>query len=473
MRASTRPPGGISVSLRIDSLRKQVDDLVAEQTKVIGQCREMVDKAHGEKRALDSDEKPQYTILSEKAAELKTRVSSLRSQLEMESELSVPSRPAPMADVRSGLQPEPDPSPGATVLGLGKRDRQSYSIVKACRAYGRGRWDEAPLELECHEELEKHFQRQAMGFFVPTEALLIEAPHVGLTDREWERQKEERAIGKVAPTTHGAALVPTDLLSGSFIELLRNRTKVAQMGATILPNLVGDVDIPRQSAAAAVTWIATEGGAAVEDNLETDAVVLTPRTVGVFTDITRRMVKQTSLGIEALVRRDLQASIGVAIDLGAINGSGASGQPTGVLNTSGVGTVTIGTPPVIWADVVNFETDVAAANADFGALGYLITAAIREIFKTVEKAATTAVFLMDPDGMVNGYRTEVSNQLPTGDMIFGNWNDVLIGEWGGLDLLADPYSLGTSGGLRIHGFQDVDVAVRHAASFSVATDVLP
>ena len=486
-----KPSGkGRSGNMTLQEMQKHLEELRAQQAKTIGEARELLDKARTEKRSLTADEDKAYEALAAAAAELKTTISRAATQLDLEGDLRTPSRKAPLADVRSAGGAAGDPVDAATVLNLVPKDRQEYSLVRAFRAYGRGRWDDAPFELECHEALEKHHKRSAMGFFVPTEALLVEGHHYGLSDSEVRQfleatmsamgvGGERRDIGKVAPTTFGAALVATDLLAGSFIELLRNRTLVAQMGATILPNLVGDVDIPRQAAGAVAGWVATEGGAVGEDEVETDTVALTPRTVGIFTDITRRMLKQSSIGIEALVRRDIQTSLGLAIDLGAISGSGASGQPTGIINTSGIGSI-VTTPNVTWGDIVDFETDVAAANADRGALGFIVTAAIRGLLKAVEKISGTAVFLWesdrgpgpDPRQTLNGYRAEVTNQLSAGDMIFGNWNDLLIGEWGGLDMLADPYTLGTSGGLRIHGFQDVDIAVRHAASFAAALDVL-
>tara|TARA_B100001146_G_scaffold102210_1_gene90522 strand:+ start:3569 stop:4954 length:1386 start_codon:yes stop_codon:yes gene_type:complete len=452
--------------------RTQIDELRSKQENTIGEARSLLEKIKTEDRSITTDETQRWEQLTAQAAELKSEISREVTQLGLEEDSSLPRRRAPSVDVRSG-QGEPPPD-AATALGLTKGDQSRYSIIRACRAYHKGSWETAPFELECHEALEKHHNRSAMGFFVPTEALLIEPEHHGLSEfdaRHYVPQDAESraAIGKVAPTVFGAALVATDLLSGSFIELLRNRTLVAQMGATILPNLVGDVDIPRQSAGAVATWVATEGTAVGEDQVETDTVSLTPKTVGVYTDITRRMLKQSSVGIEALVRRDIQLAIGLAVDLGAISGDASGGAPRGIIETGSVGQVTT-SGDLDWANIVEFETDVAAANADRGAMGFLVTAAIRGIMKTKEKAGDVARFLMDMDGTTNSYRVEVSNQVPASHILFGNFNDLLIGEWGGLDMLADPYSLGTSGGLRLHGYQDVDVAVRHPASFSIATD---
>ena len=73
--------------------------------------------------------------------------------------------------------------------------------------------------------------------------------------------------------------------------------------------------------------------------------------------------------------------------------------------------------------------------------------------------------IWEPGNTVNGYRTEVTNQIVTGDVFFGNFADLIVGLWGGLDLTVDPYSLSKSGGLRIVVFQDVDFAVRRVESF--------
>jgi HK97 family phage major capsid protein len=165
---------------------------------------------------------------------------------------------------------------------------------------------------------------------------------------------------------------------------------------------------------------------------------------------------------------DLTRVIGLAIDLAGIAGTGASNQPTGIINQSGVGSVTGAS--LDWDAVVEFETDVAAANADIGSMYYLTRPAIRGIMKTREKASNTAQFLMD-GGQVNGYPVAISNQCPAQTMIFGVFSQLLVGMWSGLDVLIDPYTSAADGGLYIWTYQDVDIAVRHAAAFSVADDI--
>ena len=94
-----------------------------------------------------------------------------------------------------------------------------------------------------------------------------------------------------------------------------------------------------------------------------------------------------------------------------------------------------------------------------------VNPAQRGALKTTEKATNTAQFVWEPGNTVNGYRTETSNQVTAGDVFFGNFADLLIGMWAGLDLMVDPYSGSTAGTVRVVALQDIDIAVRNAVSF--------
>ena len=116
------------------------------------------------------------------------------------------------------------------------------------------------------------------------------------------------------------------------------------------------------------------------------------------------------------------------------------------------------------------ESAVANDNALTGSLGYICRPADFGTLKTTEKASGTAQFVVSPDNTMNGYNVIRSNQVTSGDFYFGNFADLLIGMYGGLDITVDPYALSTSGGVRIVALQTVDVAVRHAVSFCKSSD---
>jgi HK97 family phage major capsid protein len=239
----------------------------------------------------------------------------------------------------------------------------------------------------------------------------------------------------------------------------------------MLSGLSGNVKIPKKTAASSASWISTEGGAASESEPTLGQVTMAPKTLGAFTDITRLMMMQSSLDIEALVRNDLSTAIALAIDLGALAGSGTSGQPTGVKNTSGINAPTnfAGANPT-FAEVVAMETAVAEDNALSGNLAYIAPAGMYGALKTTAKDAGSGQFVVGPDGNMNGYNTIVSNQVTAGDLYFGNFADLLIGMYGGLDIVVDPYTSSTSGTVRIVALQTCDVAVRHAVSFAFNND---
>ncbi|MCB1955215.1 MAG: phage major capsid protein [Rhodocyclaceae bacterium] len=294
----------------------------------------------------------------------------------------------------------------------------------------------------------------------------------------------------VGTAAAGGNLVATELLGSSFIELLRNAMVLDRMGITWLRDLNGNIAIPSQTGASTAYWLA-ESGAPTESQQTIGQVGLTPKTVGAFTDYSRRLLLQSSIDIEAFVRADLAAIIGQAIQLAAINGSGASNEPTGLLNTSGIGSVpggTNGAAPT-YDHMVDLETAVANANADVGALGYLTNSKVRgKLRKTQEFASTNgkAVWTSTAErgmGDVLGYGATVTNAVPSNltkgtsagvcsAIAFGNWADMVIGMWGGLDIMLDPYTGATSGTRRVIALQDVDVQLRRVASFAAMKDAL-
>jgi len=270
--------------------------------------------------------------------------------------------------------------------------------------------------------------------------------------------------------TDGAELVSTDLLSGSLIDVLRNRSVVMGLGATTLEGLVGDVAIPRVTSGSASAWISTEGGNAAQSDPQFDQVTMSPKTAGTYTEVTRQLLQQSSIGLEAFLRNDLAQGMATLIDAGALYGSGSSGQPTGVANTSGINAPTAFAAAVpTFAEIIDMETQVDVDNALVGTLAYLTDPTTRGGLKSKDKGTDTGQFVW-MGNEVNGYNAVVSNQVTAGDVFFGNWADVVIGLWGGLDILVDPYTNSLSGTVRIVAHQSVDVAVRHAVSFAYNND---
>ncbi len=342
------------------------------------------------------------------------------------------------------------PKPQDAEIGLNETEARSFSFIRALNYLAnpgdRAAREAAAFEIEASNAAAKKAGRVSRGITVPYDVM--------------------RRDLKTSPATQGGNLVQTDLDAANFIDLLRNSSALDQAGATTLTGLQGNIAIPRQSGAASAYWVA-EGGAPTESQQAIQQVSMIPRTCGAFTDISRKLLIQSSLDVETMVRNDIAKVIALEIDRAALYGTGSSNEPLGLHNTSGIGTESITANNPTFAQVVNMESDVAAANALMGNLAYITGATIRGAMKVKAKDSGSGLFLWDGNNTVNGYNAYMSNQVEAGDLWFGNWSDCIIGYWSSLDLLVDPYTHSTSGTIRITALQDVDVAFRHAASFSL------
>jgi HK97 family phage major capsid protein/HK97 family phage prohead protease len=342
----------------------------------------------------------------------------------------------------------------AADLGLSEKESRSFSFLRAINYLSnptdRSAREAAAFEIEASEAAAAKLGRQSRGITIPQDVL--------------------RRDLNVGTATAGGNLVATDLDAGSFIDLLRNASALDQAGATVLTGLTGNVAIPRQSGAATAYWVA-ESGSPTESQQTVDQVSLTPKTVAAFTDYSRRLMLQSSIDVENMVRNDLARVLALKIDLAGLYGTGSNSEPLGLKLTTGIGTENFAAAAPTFEEVVALESDVATANALLGSPVYLMNAAMRGGLKTTKKDAGSGMFIMEGNE-VNGYRGVLSNQVAAGDLWFGNFADLIIGYFSGLDIMVDPYSNSTSGTVRVVAMQDVDIAVRHPESFSRGADTL-
>jgi HK97 family phage major capsid protein/HK97 family phage prohead protease len=340
-------------------------------------------------------------------------------------------------------------------VGLNEKETRSYSFLRALN-YLANPGDKiaaeaAAFEREVSEAASKAYGKPANGLMVPNEVL--------------------RRDLATSPATAGGNLVATDLLASSFIELLRNKLALAQVGATVLNGLQGNIAIPKQTGAATAYWVG-EGNAPTESDPTIGQVTMSPKTVGAYVDYSRRLLLQSSVDVEQMVRNDLARVIALEIDRAGLYGSGTSNQPKGLINTVGINTKSL-TNYGTFAELIDMETEVAKDNADAGSLYYLMNAAARGALKSTAKStsAVAAGFVFE-NNEVNGYPVVVSNQLAFDDIVFGAFDQMIMGMWSGLDLTLDPYAGATSGTVRIIALQDVDFAVKQPGAFCYGTGAL-
>ncbi|WP_420023762.1 phage major capsid protein [Cereibacter azotoformans] len=354
-------------------------------------------------------------------------------------------------------------------VGLTDAEVRRYSIFRGLRALlpsaTQREREAAAFEIECTTAAERTYGRQARGLLIPQE-VLSRAFNAG------------GAANTPAGATTGQNLVGTTFMAGSFIDMLRNRTVLLQLARSMM-GLVGNVEVPKQTGGATAYWIG-EGADATEGVPTIGQIGLTPKTVAAYTDITRRLMQQGTPDAELIVRDDLNRALALAIDLAGFYGTGADNQPKGIVNYAGINAVDFGTDGggagtgqmPTYAEIVQMESEIAADNADVSSMAYVLNARMRGHMKTTPKFAsgTDAGTIWEQAGTVNGYRADVTNQIANGDVFFGNFADLIVGMWGGLDVTIDPYSLSKSGGLRIVMFQDVDFVLRRVESFCLGRD---
>lgn len=360
-------------------------------------------------------------------------------------------------------------------LGMGSREAKNYSFVRALRAlhaihYQEGKPDKiAPFEMRVSREVAERLDTEPRGLYVPHDVLDQSAwPIMRDSPRVMYR---DAPMGVATTNTVAAALVGTAHLAGSFIEALRPSTIVMAAGAQVLPGLDQNVSIPKQTGRGSWGWIAEDADAA-ETEVAIGSVTLSPKTIAGRVPITRRLMKQATPAVEQIVRGDIILGIAEAIDDAALEGTGLSGQPEGLVNITGVLTqavVDAGMAPT-WAEALGFVTTVAAQNALRPGAAYVTTPALWGTMQATPKVASSggAGFVME-NGQVGQYPVLMGTQLTAATLIFGAFSQMLVGMWGVLDLLVDVYSESTKGRTVLKVFQDVDVNVRHPQAFCIGT----
>jgi len=359
---------------------------------------------------------------------------------------------------------------GRDIVDMSEKEKARYSLPRAILAQARGDWREAGLEREVSEALDKKLDSSITrhgGFFVPTTLPI-----------------SSRAQ---PPLVAGTASVGGNIVftqAGSLIELLRNQMVIEAAGAQFLSGLTGGpLSFPRQITAATASWTG-EATSVAGSYLTLDRLTLSPKNLTGWTSYSRSLLAQSTPDVDAMVRADLAKIHAVAIDRAGLRGAGTL-EPTGIISTSSIGSVTVGTNggAATYAHIIGLEEAVDVGNALAGSLVYVTTPQVKaDLKQTVVLTNTIAGAVWGMDNNVNGYRALATNQIPSNltkgtsttvchAIVFGNFRELIIGEWGAFELLSDPITLADSGQIKLVTYQMIDVGVRHAAAFAACLDV--
>lgn len=456
-------------------------ELRRERAQKLEQARNIVQASIDAARDLTDDEKAQVTNLRSAAEDLSRKIElfELRDDLAGDLESRDAGGRLGPGSGRDNGQPDLPDLDGRTPYSLLRALRMVYEI-----RHGKTGARLDGIEGEVHAELLRHKpDGVAQGVLVPWSlANPRSAERMGLSPRAEFR-------GDV--TTTAAAGSIANILGTPLIQYLRNRMVMQRMGAILLTGLEGGTfSLPKQTGTETAYHVG-ESSAPTNSNLTLGQVTWTPRTLAARSLITRKTLVQSSLDVEMLVRGSLVQTLGREFDRVGVNGSGQNQVPLGIMQDPNVPTVAINTNggAPTWAMVVNLEKLVAQANADFGSLGYITSNAGRSKMKQTTKisASQYSSWLWENDalgvGEVNGYRAMATEQVPSNlakgsgtnltSLIFGNFESATYGLWSGLDVLVDPYTAASSGGLVINVFQDYDFQMRYEVGFAKCVDIDP
>ena len=354
-----------------------------------------------------------------------------------------------------------------------QREIASYSIGAAIRGYLSGKLE--GLEGEMHAEAKREAQesnRVINGIGIPAMVISREARDLTVTGQS------------VVAGDQGGLSVQTT--KQGFIDSLKARLVFSQLGSTFLPTLTGgNLSIPKLTTDSAPDWAATENVAAAASQPLFSSVELAPKRLTAKLAISNQLIAQSSLSVDQLIISNLQAKMLLKLEQAAINGAGAAGVPKGILNYT-IGSVVGGANGLapIYQNIIDLESAVANQNADLGKMGYLTNSKARGKMKSVPKVAGFPSYLWDSGQFpLNGYNVAVTNQVPSNltkgasgavcsAIIFGNWEELVFAQWGGLDLIIDNLTLAENNEIKLVMHSFWDIAVKHPESFAAMVDML-
>jgi HK97 family phage major capsid protein len=338
-------------------------------------------------------------------------------------------------------------------IGLSPREAGQFSLLRAIRAKVENDPRVAPFEMEASRAVGQKLGREARagGFFVPHEVL----------------RRDLTAAG----ATTGSKLVPTEHRPQDFIELLRRRSMFINNGATMIGPFKGNAAIPRQTGAGTAYWLASEATAITESDPTIGQILMTPKNVGAYTEISRQLMIQAVPAADMMVMNDLAQVVALAVDQAVVTGTGAGGQPLGIFSTAGIGSFS--TVSCNYTKLLEAQTDLNDSNALTPSCFYLTTSAVALALSARQRFASTDTALWNgsiADGQVAGFRALTATFMPANNILFLDPTQVVIGEWGALELEVNPYANFAAGITGIRAWWTVDLALRQPGAATLSVD---
>jgi HK97 family phage major capsid protein len=348
-----------------------------------------------------------------------------------------------------------------TIAALTAHERRNYSLARLCQNLVSG---QRGLEHEISDSLAHDIKSSAAhgGVLVPF-----------------------RLTAMDTKTDQGGGYTTAPSVSKNIIDALVAQSAVLRLGATLVTGLKFDFQIATEANVLAASWVAENPGTDVPQSDPSFAArILRPHPAMAVTTISKQLLTQSSPDLEAWLRNRIAKAHALLLDPGAIHGSGTSNQVLGILNTSGVTIVPIGANggAVTAEHLIAMESAVAAANGDFGSLAFLTNSVQRAKLRGLAELTGGSIPLWKDDHVL-GYPALSSNEV-RGDLtkgsaptcsavLFGNWNQLIVGEFSGaLELLYDPFEQKRKGLVELSSYASYDCGLMQPAAFAAVLDAI-
>ena len=353
-------------------------------------------------------------------------------------------------------------------IGLSTQETRQFSIVRLANAMREGAnsrdVEDASFEIEaCRAAADASGRATKGSYTLPSELM-----------NSWGDFEVGgvRSSAVRAPLSAGGNpnVQNTVHLAGRFIDNLRNRLVLGQLGITVLTGLEGNVEIPGGDQNSQAAWLGSEDADAAETTPTFRKVSLDIHDVAAYTDLTRRMLMQSTIDIEMYARAQLETAMAEAIDLAGWYGQGTGGIPEGLANTTGIGSVTFAGPTPTRNELIDMRSAIATTN-QFGSPQFVGNTALTGELMKAKVDDGSGMFLMTEGNRLHiGNGFSETNQIVDGDVFAGVFSDMLMGMWGTLELDRSTEAKFLSGGVRLRAIQSVDFAVARVGSFVYGND---
>jgi len=438
---------------------KTLKQLQEERNQKITDANNLLQKAKTEARELTTEESSQFDALDTEIEQLDVDIEAKRKHEDF----------AKKRALSLGLVGEPVQLESKQ----DKKDLRNFSVLKMIRSMIKDGEPLEGLEKELNEEAKaeaRGFNQEIFGVGIPSRIL----------------STRDNSVTMPTQPEDGKAVVETNLDNNlSMMDMLRNALVTRQLGATYLNDLTGNVSFTRLTQRPVATWKA-EVGALDKSNVKFALDELAPKRLGTYTVHSLQFLRQTAPSIERKIREEIVYSLQEGVDIAAISGTGSNNQPMGILNHAGVAAINVAGlgatgAALTRANLIALRTALLKRNIRGSKLAWLINAVTEGALSNTTIATGSDKFILETERLLN-YPYVMSNMVPsdltksTGTnlsaAIFGDWSELYIGQWGGIDLTVDPYTMIGDGQIRIVAQGFFNVLVHRPEAFAYYKDIV-